>query len=503
MTEQLPATLEGIEQICEGRDRALALWLDLYDSFHEQTQAIGRASIAGLVPFLAAGEDRYERDEGLTEWFLKHGTAQKWVNGDYGRDQAPVEARDEFEARLTRRLDRRCWEVMMERLDFDKLLDRQAREEFHAGLSGEPPAFTVENCLATFGDIWANRRDIYLRGIANVFMKMDRRFRSHDAFGLGNRLIIENALTEYGSFNSRNRADTLMDVERIFRELDGKPPIGFNGICSRIQLRMANRPERVEDEYFKVDVFKNGNLHLWFTNKPMLAEVNKLLLEYYRPVEGDVAEGGPSYQAGPLFHQTPAKNFGFFTSPPPVVDAVISKAQLYGRADCAGRARDDWTPLRVLEPSAGTGALAAAARAKGHQVTCIEVQPHLAATLRGQGLETIEGDFLTMDASRTGLFDCIIMNPPFDRGRDCDHVRHAFTFLKPGGLLVAVMSARAEFADDARHRALRDLILQNAERHSHPDWALRQAWDDLPERSFAVSGTNVNTVTLTIRNRST
>lgn len=500
--EQLPATFEGIERIVAGRDKAHRLWMELYDSFHAQTEAIGAASIAGLVPFLSAGTDRNERDEGLTEWFLQSGTRKKWVEGTrWGREQTDVQARDEFEAALVRRLDRCCWEVMMERLGFDKLLDRQAREDFHTGLQGQPPAFNLDNCKATFGDIWGNRREIYLRGIANVFMAMDRRFRSHDAFAIGNRLIIENALSEYGSWQTYNRRDTLADIERIFRELDDLPPVGFDGICSKLDVRRSQRPVRIEDQYFKVDAFKNGNVHLWFTNKRLLAKVNELLLEYYRPVEGDVSEDGPSYEAGPLFHQTPAKGYGFFPSPAPVVDAVIAKAGLESMAERSGRYRDDWTPLRVLEPSAGTGALASAARAKGHRVTCVEVQPHLAAGLCGLGFETREADFLKLSPADLGEFDVIVMNPPFDRGRDCDHVRHAFTFLRPGGRLVAVMSARAEFAEDRRHAALHDLIRQNGDPHGSPEWQFRNAWTDLPERSFAECGTNVNTVILTITRR--
>lgn len=86
------------------------------------------------------------------------------------------------------------------------------------------------------------------------------------------------------------------------------------------------------------------------------------------------------------------------------------------------------------------------------------------------------------------------MNPPFDRGRDCDHVRHAYQFLKPGGVLVAIMSARAEFAEDARHKALHALV-DEVRRVNYRNSA---RWDDLPERSFAHAGTNVNTVMLVL-----
>ncbi len=99
--------------------------------------------------------------------------------------------------------------ALMEQLGFDQLLDQQARKEFHDGLRDDPVPFTPDNCAATFGNIWTNRRDLYLRGIANVFAKLDRRFRSHNGFKIGARLIIDRALNEWGSWDRYERRDTL------------------------------------------------------------------------------------------------------------------------------------------------------------------------------------------------------------------------------------------------------------------------------------------------------
>src|SRR3546814_5919484 len=85
------------------------------------------------------------------------------------------------------------------------------------------------------------------------------------------------------------------------------------------------------------------------------------------------------------------------------------------------------TGQRVLEPSAGKAALASAARNAGADVTCVELQPGFAHELRViHGFaDAIEGDFLALDPAHYAQFDAVIMNPPFDRGRDCDHLRHA------------------------------------------------------------------------------
>lgn len=483
MTEQTAlATLANISDLTEGRDRAIALWLETYDHFHAASAAAGAASIGGNIPF-SAGHRLHSASEFMAEALFKFGRVVR--HEPMTGKRIETTARADFETMVTHETDRRCWSHLMTQLGFDQLLDRQAREEFRASMKDAPPAFTPDNCAATFGHIWGNRREMYLRGIANVFMEMDRRFRSHDAFGIGNRLVLSNALSldyaGWSSYGAGNKRDTLGDVERIFRELDGLGPLPYGErISEQIAISPSQRPQRFEGAYFKIDVFKNGNIHLWFTRKDLLAQVNELLLEYYKPVEGDVGEG-PSYEAGPLYHSTPAKNFGAFNSSEAVAELVMARAEI--AAD-----------MRVLEPSAGTGVLARAARAAGAIVHCVEIQPGLAHELREvHGFtRVLEHDFLL--TAPTPLYDRVIMNPPFDRGRDCDHVRHAYQFLKPGGILVAIMSARAEYATDARHKALHEMIASSKDRYGSG-----RDWTDLPEKSFAHAGTNVNTVMLTLR----
>jgi predicted RNA methylase len=480
----------NLGDMCAGRDKAIALWIDTYKTLHENAAAAGAASIGGNIGLSVGYGNHNSESEKITKALLS-ASASHYTEQDTHK-RIEVTALAAFTRRVTRETDRRCWSHLLEKLGFDQLLDRQAREEFQDSLRNNPPEFTEANCAATFSTIWGDRRTMYLRGIANVFMKMDRRFRSHDTFAIGNRLVIERAMRSdsWGGWESYNRRDTLHDVERIFRELDechALSPDDKEGIVYQVKQahRSGGLPQLVQGDYFRVRVFKNGNLHLWFERKDLLAEVNKLLLEYYKPLEGDAGEG-PSYEPGPDYHKTPAKYFGEFFTSEDVAERVIEMAYI--------REGD-----LVLEPSAGSGVLAKAARAKGGKVTCIEIQDGLAfelATKHGFP-ETYTGDFLLREPKNFPEFDVIVMNPPFDRGRDCDHVRHAFQFLKPGGRLVAIMSARAEFAEDARHKALHDLIAAQRGRYDNAG----REWSDLPEKSFAHAGTNVNTVILSFKKK--
>lgn len=86
--------------------------------------------------------------------------------------------------------------------------------------------------------------------------------------------------------------------------------------------------------------------------------------------------------------------------------------------------------MKVLEPSAGTGALARVASAMGASVQCVEIDPGRAAFLRADGFGVHEGDFLTAhnDPCWHLRADLALMNPPYEDGQDLGHVLQALTF---------------------------------------------------------------------------
>lgn len=133
---------------------------------------------------------------------------------------------------------------------------------------------------------------------------------------------------------------------------------------------------------------------------------------------------------------------------------------------------------RVLEPQGGTGRLLDAVLSLGVAVelVAVEVNAGLAEGLRTKyapGVQVVCGDFLQQ--KNLGMFDAIIMNPPFVDGADIKHITHALTMLNPAGRLVALC------ADGPRQNAvLRPMIEARGGR-----------WEQLPEGSFKSEGTGV------------
>lgn len=169
------------------------------------------------------------------------------------------------------------------------------------------------------------------------------------------------------------------------------------------------------------------------------------------------------------------KVYDFFETPPEVVDSLLDAACI------------DSGKQTILEPSAGRGAIAGAIRTRYPQakLECCELMPENKAALLKAGFEVIADDFMGL-TGRT--FDRIIMNPPFSKQQDVDHVMHAYGMLAKGGVLAAVMANGITFRDNGKTVALRSLI-----------GACQGEITQLPAQSFKASGTGVNTVIVKMR----
>jgi phospholipid N-methyltransferase len=173
----------------------------------------------------------------------------------------------------------------------------------------------------------------------------------------------------------------------------------------------------------------------------------------------------------------PSKN-GYFPTPPSLVDRLIELAEIEPH-------------YTVLEPSAGQGAIADRIRplVDPRNLYLVEILSENLSVLHGKGYDypkLVPGDFLTTRFMPSG-FDRVVMNPPFEKQADIDHVMHALGMLKAGGRLVSIMAAGVTFRDDRKAREFRSVVD-----------VFGGTIETNPPGSFRESGTDVNTVTVVL-----
>jgi phospholipid N-methyltransferase len=160
---------------------------------------------------------------------------------------------------------------------------------------------------------------------------------------------------------------------------------------------------------------------------------------------------------------------GFFPTPAEIVRVMLCYADIQSGD-------------RVLEPSAGKGNIADLVRElhPDAQLDVIECNHTLRGILTYKGHNLIGVDCLE---HKNPVYQVIVMNPPFEKLADIDHVQHAFNnLLADGGRLVSIIGESAFFRQDKKAVAFRAWL---------GFWGGNVV--DLPAGAFKESGTGVKT----------
>lgn len=385
---------------------------------------------------------------------------------------------EEFTKRVREDMDRHMWEHLLKISGIESLMDEQATGEFTQQLTSDPPEVTADTVRATFQQFKENAHSIFRRGLVNAFTNLDRTYRSHDGFKIGNRLVRSYGLSDIGSIHES--VASLRDVDRIMHILDGNKIMEGWSSGLVYALNSARRgsyqgiePGSITTEYWHVKWFKNRNLHLYPQRKDLVRRANRLIAEHFGEVvgEGPDAAGARRYQRAKPHHSDVED---FYPTPEPVVARMLAMVQLRPGMD-------------VLEPSAGDGAIVRGLLEVGITPDCVEIHPDRADALRDM---LPPGAVMNMDFLKVlpePEYDCVLMNPPFGKGAGVQHVFHAMKFLKPGGCLVAILGAGLSYRDDGPTMELRRLI---------QEWG--GTTTSLPAGSFRLAGTEVNSVMVAI-----
>lgn len=169
-----------------------------------------------------------------------------------------------------------------------------------------------------------------------------------------------------------------------------------------------------------------------------------------------------------------------FYTPPEIAEKLVGLVELKPR-------------MKVLEPSAGEGALVKAILKKNPRVfvTAIDINPDIEKSLLEIGNEDLEiriEDFLKAKFKKGRDFRAIVMNPPFTKGQDIKHVLHALNYLAHDGVLVSIVSAGSLANSTKPFRVFQELVKDHGQVR------------EVEAGAFKASGTMVKTAIVKFEN---
>lgn len=190
------------------------------------------------------------------------------------------------------------------------------------------------------------------------------------------------------------------------------------------------------------------------------------LKEYFLLREKGLAKPDPvkELERSLIGHSIP----GFFPTPDKIIFQMLSAANL---AD----------GMRILEPSAGNGRICDLIKSemdwckKSYTLDVCEVNRTLQEILKAKGYNLVDNNFLSYHPHWL-KYDRILMNPPFEKGQDREHIYHAYDLLNQGGRLIAIACENSFFANNQSTIKFRDWLDKvNADVTSLPEGAFKES----------------------------
>ena len=288
--------------------------------------------------------------------------------------------------------------------------------------------------------------------------------------------------------------DFLMDALICVNEFMTASNLVVNTISSLLAPNVVEEKEKKDDSGSKwsvEDILKHCTLEDNVLKLPRV-QFNK---KSYAEAKKWIEEAGGSWQGGKvqgftfpfnadrvfsILHEGKRCNlqqdFQFFATPPEVADWLVM---------LAGGIHED---EKVLEPSAGTGAIIDAIHRSCNDVIvdCFELMPENKELLSmKKNIQILGDDFTKCDVAQ---YDKIIANPPFSKNQDIKHVKRMYEHLKEGGTVAAIMSCHWKIASEKECADFREWLKD-----------VHAKVCDIEEGSFKQSGTGIKTTAVIIQ----
>ena len=177
------------------------------------------------------------------------------------------------------KLKQYVWRSLIEKTGIITLMDSETQRKMDKDLETQPLELTKANILSVLQDLY-NRRDAILAdSLINVFRALTRQYKSNDPLKLSDKRVI--IYVGQGVYRSTQYTDKLTDLDRIFHFLDGQS-MTTKRADTLGYLACYGQQDEIENSYFRIKLFKNGNAHVYFKRPDLIDKCNRLIAYHHK-----------------------------------------------------------------------------------------------------------------------------------------------------------------------------------------------------------------------------
>ena len=195
---------------------------------------------------------------------------------------------------LVKRVDAAAWDFLMNRSGLRTFMDAAARAQWQKDIyERKVPSLTLENVQATFKELFDSRREMFERGVIEVFRHLSWDYRTNNPRLFGKRIILRYILDTWGNAGKRTTGgpsstgcDRLDDLIRVMTVLDGKPEPDHRQGAYAVLREHFNFQSFADGatligEMISIRCFHNGNGHITFLRPDLVDQLNAIVAKHH------------------------------------------------------------------------------------------------------------------------------------------------------------------------------------------------------------------------------
>lgn len=418
-------------------------------------------------------------------------------------------------------LNSKYWSKALELTDVYNAMPQKRRDEWNESIRNQTtPEFTSDAVRPTISTLLASRHTFFAERVDGIFRSLSGEHVTNSPAGFSKRMILSH-VTDNFSFTNSSQCGSINDLRCVIAKFMGRDEPRWSSSTSLVSSARHDHGEwvLVDGGALRIRVYMKGTAHIevhpdiayklnqvlaWmhpmaipseFRKKPVKKHKEFTMTERPLPfavldILSDLRRSGRTndffvsanlnrskHVDAEVFRVLESiggvvktgRTVSFDYDPIRIIERIISSGclpdqqthQYYPTPEEVAKLAVEMTDIQdsdtVLEPSAGQGAIAE--HLPKDRTKCIEISDLHCDILKARGFDVERADFIEWSVSADKV-DCIVMNPPYSEGRWRQHIKCAYSMLKPNGRMVAVLPTSAlsnEFILSTRHEFSRVL----------------------------------------------